>query len=699
MASLVQGIPQTGDPEYLRYSKPISGIEANKSGYYLGKGLGDAIEQGATDANKLVGMYAEQTAYKEGKEHQEDFEKNIVDPAYRMLVKGENPNENTQTAPMQFAANEPSVLGQNKDPPPEVTQGTKIASSLNERLKNGKITQTDYDANIDALAKDLNSRFPAWRNEIGAGLSKATGRDNANLSIAGKLRDIVNALGVINQGKNKVLSEIDSAGGKMDPSVNAKLRADFQSGKVSETEAMFQVYRAKAIDENQNRALRSFQMHEDARTLNKETSQDMATDVVKAETDNFQNNFEISNGAGSPAKMQEKLVDLMRNPNDIEASRVASDYALSIPLYEQNLRKKLQPFAKTLGQSGIEEMVQNATKPYKEFLATASDPSKVGSAVYASQLYANAVQRQAHGLISKDELGQQLIGLKAIMDLGGPRAGEIFSNFLGDSKELTQRGNELMSKFKLMAIGSNPDTSRHPPNVADAIDTAFREGGSPKEMDKYIDFLANIKDMPDQQARNMAYAYYNPKNIGLVGQWSSKTMDPRTGNTESGQINVFKRMGDASVLDRIYKLGDPKLNGYVKDFMEKTFSYTVFPTLLKDTEAMSKGAGDRLGYNDETQHFELKPGPRGMASSSFVQNTIHRLNFAIDSMKNVAKHENVKDPNGYLIGLIMAGNPQAFSRDIPGFPGEINKAIQQQALTRQMQEEAKAKAKKDLQEP
>lgn len=698
MASLAANIPQSGDPEYLRYSRPITSFSGNQAGAYLGKAVGEAIDIGAKTGNEVVGQLAENEAYTQGQKMNEELDA-IVDPMYRQIVKGENPNETSQAQPLQFAENQPSSLSaQNRDLPPEITNGIKQAAALNERFKNGKITETDYDSEIARLAKSLNSKFPAWRNEISRGLSRSTGRDSANLSVADKIRDINTILGQLGQSKQKVQSEIYSTKWS-DPSVGAKVLDDFQNGRINENQAMFQVFRQRSVDANQERAIRAHDLNKAGREENQWDAENKADQVAHSVTENWRQNFEIKAGVGTPDELEQKALKLMQNPNDPEAQQILQAYSLSIPMYRRQLTAQLQPFTQSLGgPAKVRELVDTYAKPFEDQLSLLSDPSKVGSVLFAQKHMADAMQRRQEGLISQDELGQQLMGIKALQGMG--LAPDMAYNLMATRPDFSDRANKLIQSFKYSALGAAPE-SRNPPVVADAIAKTYGINPSPKVADDYINFLTNLKDIKDPTvARNVAYAYYNQKNAGMIGQWSRNTIDAK-GNTQSGQINVLQKMADKQLLDHIKSLGDGKLNGYVKNFLENSFSYNVFPGLMQDVQDVAKSS-DRLGYDDVHHRFQLTPLPgRASAASSLEQRTVNRLNFALESMEHVGEFSGVKpnEMNGYLIGLIMANNPMAFTKEVSGFPADINKAITNSVMVKKQKEEEEAAKRKALQAP
>lgn len=705
MASLAANVPQGSDPEYLRYSRPIGSIEGNKAGALIGKGVAEGIDIAAKTGEEFVSQTAKNEAYKAGQAQEEQWNQ-VIDPIYRQVVLGENTNSaTTPSQPLQFAENQPSLVKDNKDLPPQITDGAKQAAAINERFKNGKITQTDYDSSIDVIAKNLNSRFPAWTNEISQGLQKATGRDHAGQFISDKIRDINTVLQQLGQNRDKYMNHLLSNGDKFaDPRVPRMLLQGLLDGTKSGPEVMQKVWEAQGIDVQNNRARAAYEQHKEAKDLTAEKATDLATQIIQGETNRFQNEFEITSNGMTPAKMQAKFQDWINNPNDPEATQALGNYANAIPMWAERMRKQLMPMASALG--GIDKvnaLVTQATEGQRQILQSAiGDPSKAGSAMYASKIYADSVGRQQEGTLAKDALGRQLMAIKLMQEKAPALASQIYNNFIANEKELPTGIANLAKQFKLSAISQPPGTPGAV-NLADAVD-AIRQRGGPyaaKTADDYVNFLGNIKskDIDPAMAKNLAYAYYDPKNIGVVGQWTGDTMDSR-GQPRSGQVSVLQRMGDKDVLAKIKSLGDPTLNGHVKNFMENAFTYSVFPTLMKDSEAMVKAAGDRLGYDDEHQRFYLTPKVgNSISSSPFVRNTVNKLNFALETMNNMADFVGAKDKNGYLIGLLTAGNPNLFSREVPGFPGEINKAIQNQALARAKEEEDKKAKQKALQNP
>src|SRR5215472_1458157 len=140
MATLAPNLPQSSDPEYLRYSKPITGVEGSKAGYYSSKGLGDAIQTGADIGEKVASHAIEQDAYEKGQKL-EDEKKADIEPIWRAL-KGldtnnvpSSENENSQLSSFQPVEidGSGSLIQGDKELPPEIKFGVKSAASMNER--------------------------------------------------------------------------------------------------------------------------------------------------------------------------------------------------------------------------------------------------------------------------------------------------------------------------------------------------------------------------------------------------------------------------------------------------------------------------------------------------------------------------------------------------------------------------------------
>lgn len=719
MATLAPNVPTQGDPEYLRYSKPISGIEGNKSGYYLSKGLGESLEEGLNTADKIVKNYAEETAYQQGQQ-KEDEKKADLYPIWKQLTGQQEPANQPQL--MSFQPTETdgsgSLIQGNTDLPPEIRFGTKQASSLNEKFVNGKLSQTQYDMEVDSLAKDLNSRFPAYHQQIAQGLSRATGRANANQTVSDMIGDINRIMTQKKEFSNKVDSDFISSLPAMDPAtrteaIRRRALPETDPKHMGDEEALNIAAQAKSKQYNQEAEARNLEILSKRRTLDKDTALDSMHNIFSKESTAMLHELTIQNGHNLVDDFQNSIADLRNNPDPNKALSVLTSYKNMLDVYEKRLRILGPDIIKSSGgkvtSADINQTVQSIMEPYKQYLDLASDPSKIGTALYAAANRMKATEQATDYAASQSDIFKEFRFLKTLRD-NGPDVGNKFVDIMAkNSSTYGPRISDALNNFIKGSV-STPPPEQHPagikdipPAASEAIDSAQKAGvKNPKTLMEYVNFSNFIADkgLADQNAKNLAYVYFNPKNLDMVGKWSRAAVDPKTGQTYSNQFNVFQTLGSKAISDRIYSTGDKTLISYYRDFMEKSFARYLFPGLMQDTEGAFHAGRYQIAYNDVDQHFHLRDNAQipsvdpktGLhinrpSTNPFVEGTINRLNASIDLIKNVAKHENEKDPNMYLVRLIMNNNPNFFSREIPGMSGEINKAIQTQIMAREMQKQ------------
>jgi hypothetical protein len=691
MATFSPQLPNQGDPEYLRYSKPISGVEGNKSSQYLMKGLGEALDQGVDAADKLASKYTKDTAYAEGQKI-EDEHKAQLEPLWKQLTAGENPDANSDVSqPSQFLGDsEPGSLANNKELPPEIKYGTKQAASLNEHFVNGKFSQTHYDMEIDSLAKDLHSRFPGYRTEIDAGLSKATGRANASRTVSDMIADINRITSAANSEKNKVLTQIDQAGKYMPPDLYMKLRDAHQSGRISDTKALGMAKSYEHFDVNQNRIKTQNELDIQERGNQEHAATQNFNEATAGIATRFMTDVSVSNDGKSWEELTKMAQKLRDNPNDPEALKVTNDMRTLAESMERDMYKlSNQPgYARTIGGK-TKQLIDERMSHFRTLINDLGDPQKAGSAMSATRQFIETLSSQAQIGIAKSDIGRQVIMYGAFGKLSPEIQHEYLDTFQQVNKDAGPKIRQLFEDFARSATGVKPEDSKNKPaSVSKAIEDARLRGADPKTLQSYIDFSKNIAKLGDEEARNMAYAYFSPDNIGLIGKWANDSYDYRSGKEAQGKVAIFQKLGSKSITDRIYSLNDPQLIKYHQDFMEQAFTRHVFPGLLHDMEGVAKF---NLAYDTNTQHFVVKPGDergviaytRGTTTYGAAEQTIKKLNYSIDAVKEIAKHQG-QDPNTYLIKLIMTDNPALFSREIPGAPGEINRAIQNQLLAKKM---------------
>lgn len=710
MATLAPNVPTQGDPEYLRYSKPISSVEGNKAGYYLAKGLGDTLEQGVSSTEKIVGDYVSNKTYEQLNSAAER-EGQRLDVAEANLL-GTNANTDVQPRFAETVDSKGSLVPDNsQETPPPVQNGIKTIASLKERYTNGKISETDYLADRAKILKDLNAQYPGFRKYITDGAARATGEGSADALIRARISDYNSIMSKLNENKNRVDTEYFNAL-KQIPDDQTRAIANHrrfglqpgQPGYMDDEEARYNAATWEAHNLNRQKYERELSISEKEGNADKRTAQQQVNQTIAETISGWRHNLQVRNGVGSWDQLMDKVRVAQANPDSMEGQQIANDVASSINQLKVELQKNTAYGRKILG-GDLDKSLQEASSFFDTMAkeAVGGDISKLGNIVSSAGNAVAAMEQNAKlGWVKIPGFGDALLKYNAL----GSLAPEVQKTYLDTFQSVVKNAGKTIGDHfqdtmtKGMAV-SPEDKKNRPININQRIDEAHAMGATPPTIKNYIDFVSNIKDMPKDKARNLAYMYYGTENLGMLGKWAKDDYDPRTGTLSEGKNAILQKMGDKQTLDKIWSIGDPKLNNQVQSFLENGFAKHVFPSLMNDLEGTAKFG---LAYDDKANEFVIRRpqeqmrdyGPLSFAQgrSNYAQatQTVKQLNYAIGVVRNLAEHLG-KDPNAYLVELIASGNPnvgQVLNTESTPQQTEsaVVRALSNQVLAKKMKKES-----------
>lgn len=170
MADLATPVPGQPDSPYF-WAKGTSEPKPNLSGEILAKGAASAIHEGVQGVNAAYEKGIQNTIY------------NAVDPLRDQYM------ERLHSADQTLQGREtPDPLG--RDAPRDVKGLPGSLNTLDSARANGKLSQTDYDARLTALAKEIRGKYPGYREYVDETFKRITGRDSANQYIKSVIGDI-----------------------------------------------------------------------------------------------------------------------------------------------------------------------------------------------------------------------------------------------------------------------------------------------------------------------------------------------------------------------------------------------------------------------------------------------------------------------------------------------------------------------------
>lgn len=184
------------------WSRPTQEPKPNLAGEIKGQAIGEALKTGASDLRE--GVQGVTAAYEKGIQN---TIYNAVDPLRDQYM------ERLHSADQLLQGhNTPDPLG--RDAPRDVKQLPQTLDTLDSARANGKLSQTDYDARLNSIAKDIRAKYPGFRQYVDEEFKRITGRDSANQYIRSVIQDIDSFVAGRKGEQDKIANKIMSAGMK-----------------------------------------------------------------------------------------------------------------------------------------------------------------------------------------------------------------------------------------------------------------------------------------------------------------------------------------------------------------------------------------------------------------------------------------------------------------------------------------------------
>lgn len=240
MAIFNPQIPDTNDPNWLGWSKSISQPEGDKStGLAIStaaEGFGDALKLADNSMKSII----EDEIYDKAKAVQSDYQQRLANADESIRNARLNPVTNANGMPTpatgMINADNASILNTNlgNPPLPGGLGGLPVQiDTLGAARANGKLSETDYYARLDTLAKDFRSRYPGYKEYVDSTFQKATGVDPANKYIQSVLGDINSFATNANAARTKMETELAKPEVLGSPEGRAALAA-YRAGQITD---------------------------------------------------------------------------------------------------------------------------------------------------------------------------------------------------------------------------------------------------------------------------------------------------------------------------------------------------------------------------------------------------------------------------------------------------------------------------------
>ena len=473
-------------------------------------------------------------------------------------------------------------------------------SRLHSAYEQGKIGDTPYYAQLEAMTRSIRSRFPGFREEVDAMVHQVTGITPAN-ALRSSIENDLSRNASAQDALQKDWNHYEATYGKYFP-------ADYwdrkQSGKpYSETETRAYVGRQMQEEHKVETAKAGLALQAEQGKVTTETAEQTARDGLAT----------LGN------KHMGQMLPLM---NEL--------------IQRQKEGKALTPEEQTFVRGRFNEIKLAAEADYNKFfddpLTKGSDKTLGGyvkdkrSGIIADHM--KQFENIEKSLFDKDTgfLEATAQELKARQESGAldiQKKYPVIANLANLSKTLGPAGGEIIKQVMMTDTGLNQNLTSATKNIINGMGVALLTPGQPgsSPLTQIDDFIqgnpegkkpAAIKALVGQWA-NIASNPSLPKETveaaakNLYGGESNKLLSRFN---SASQLEVFRTLTSPAITENMKKTGGQAWENY------SSWAKNAFTTVLRSAGDSVGKAPDspfwKVSFNDKSNRFELAPTPEGI---------------------------------------------------------------------------------------
>jgi hypothetical protein len=664
MADIASPVPGQPDSPYF-WARPTSEPKPDISGEIKGKAIGGALKEGGSALRE--GVQGVTAAYEKG------IQNTIyagVDPLrdqyMERLHSADSILQGQQT---------PDPLG--RDAPRDVKGLPNTLNTLDSARANGKLSQTDYDARLNALAKEVRGKYPGYREYVDETFKRVTGRDSANQYIKSVIGDIDSYVSARKGEGEKLANKIMSSGFKYK-------EGNFWYQKVSENPdkygpaALAWLNSMESKDHSLEMATKVIDFEKAADSLNREKESDITNKGITesgahfytAKLDTIAQHLDID------PKTNDRMQDIMNRMRRGESIRdVKPEEAVQLRTYLQQQWAGISseraadlshafPNMKTEDiQKNIEAEFKTQYEPYMNALGKGDFDTanllkntikarnlQAGSAAYTDPKWGKALS-WVSGLREIDPQMANVLGMQVEQQAGMEMSGEFVKNATAAVAPPDKGGGQSFSKIA---------QDMHAKNIKDG-----------RIWKSQVELYGSIATKGPQAISNEAAdrlidSAFGPDNANVLANFAKEG----TGRGKNlGQEYVYNTFTSEGMIDRIAKRAkeNPMLYENYRNWVGSNIRYLLadHSTLTgvapeRDTEHMptlQQALGDRpevkAHYNDESQTFSFSTG-KGPVNRPDLTSLSNILKRAAEVTKSDPNHE--MDPTVAVYQILKSMN-------------------------------------------
>lgn len=580
MANFNPGLNTTGDPNYDGAARPlhidVNGMGSNRREQTLfdihgiSKGVGQAIQGGYNTIKSGI----------------EDAVYNGVDPLRDAQGVG---------AAVLGTEDQASQAAGNKPADPEFMKDS--ISRVHAAYEQGKISDTNYYAQLEAMTRSIRSRFPGFREEVDAMVHSVTGITPANALRSSILHDLNNA----SQAQDALAKEFRH----FETNNSQYLPSDYyvrkQSGKPYSPEETYAYVGAQKQQEHgvqqakagiELKAAQNKLTDEEAETAARDGTSAVHTRVMSQLGPFFQEINDRMKAGKTFSPEEQQLITAKFNEYK-SAAQKAYDQYFDSPLSPNSTR--------TMGglvkdkRAGI---IADHMKIFDTLEKNLFDP-KSGVLEAAANEAKAITDSKSLSIMQKYPV---IAEVGALVKVYGPAAGQIldFSKIDASlSQKLTAPVVEILKGQGLSTIQGKSNSDQE---LNDLLSTP--QGKTPAAVKAWVDSKAAIlsnTSLNNEHLENAAKAIFGADPMGskLMGRFN-----------EGSQQELFQRLASPQVVANMKRVGGTTWENY------SAWAQNAFVTTIRSAAAGVGQSPDspywKVSFNDKTSKFELSPTPEGI---------------------------------------------------------------------------------------
>lgn len=588
MAVFNPAVQPVAAPDFTNVTKPITQPEADKS---VGLTL-DTVGKGIEGATQLA-----DTAVKEDIKTTADTGVDKLRDAYTQNLVT---LRNAQIGQSQTA--ESLLPDAGTPPPPGLDAGLDRVKQLGVAMaqNGGKINDTLYTGGLNALAKQLRTQYPGYRDYIDQQIKEVSGVDPANAFMKNLMEDI-------NRNAENNKTQLNATLGTLRDNANSgfhdnsgvtasQVYTAVSKGALSPDAGLAWLNSAKKLEyDNKVKAdNRSSRLGDDAdaavnaskgfdQTITQTINHNVQTMTIGKGTDTFdglQRFLQSHAGKGdvndeTAQAMGQQMQTLRTRTAQQLLAQAASDGTLAHMGADGSIKLKAQIDARLAPMD----------------LAIQDVFNKDWGSAYSHLNFNKAIGADTGNLLNNapNDKVREYIRMSTALNQSSPEfAREYFKqNLLGD----VPKNEKEWIKSTGMGLMMQPlQTQGKLTSIQGAITDAKAAGvSSPKSFTslvKNVDFLSDPR-LADEQKLNLAKAFFDPNaNHGLLSDenFVKDHYDPTLKREVPGKYSVFTRLSNENTASSINKLGmkDPDVISNYQTMMSREFGEQLYSREIKD---------------------------------------------------------------------------------------------------------------------